>query len=327
MNTEEQLRQVLAEQSAAVPAPGDRWHEIEARAAAARRAEARRRVRRRVGGFGVVAVAACAAAALIALPALTHESTRRVVVTPGSQPTTGVTPQPTAPATTAPGQAPSTAPPPATTIPASGFSYQPLYPFRTLQEAAAWQASYRASGAQPWHLDPGQTTLSFTGFLGYSDVTTVLAVNNDSSGAHVTVGFPNPNGAPVTSAVVHLRRFGTANDAPWEVVGTDDSPDFSLTKPVYGATVRSPLNVGGAIIGVDENIRVQVLQLSSHTPLGVACCTPAGSSGAPWAATVTFHGATDSVLILAASTGGHLAAVERFTVTGVRTGGGTTPGL
>lgn len=326
MNTEEQLRQVLAEESAAVPAPMDRWHEIEARSASARRADSRRRARRRVGGIGVLAVAACAAA-LIALPALTHQSTRRVVVTPGSQPTSGVTQQPTAPATTSPLQAPTTAPQTATSLPASGFSYQPLYPFRTLQEAAAWQATYRASGAQPWHLDPGQTALSFTGFLGYSDVTTVWAVNNDSAGAHVTVGFPNPNGAPVKSAVVHLRRFGTAGDAPWEVVGTDDPPDFSLTKPAYGATVKSPLNVGGAIIGVDENIRVQVLQLSSLTPIGVACCTPAGNSGAPWAATVTYHGATDPVLILAASTGGHLAAVERFTVTGVRTSGGTTPGL
>lgn len=327
MNIEDQLTRALADESAGVPPPIDRWHEIEARATAARHAEARRRARRRVGGFGVVAVAACAAAALIALPALTHEPTRRVVVTPGSRPTTAVTPQPTAPGTTAPGQAPSTTPQPATTLPASGFRYQPLYPFRTLQEAAAWQAGYRASGAQPWHLDPGQTALSFTGFLGYSDVTTVLAVNNDSAGAHVTVGFPNPNGAPVTSAVVHLRRFGTASDAPWEVVGTDDSPDFSFTKPAYGATVKSPLNVGGAVIGVDENIRVQVLQLSSPAPLGVACCTPAGNSGAPWAATVTYHGATDAVLILAASTGGHLAVVERFTVTGVRTSGGTTPGL
>ncbi len=67
--------------------------------------------------------------------------------------------------------------------------------------------------------------------------------------------------------------------------------------------------------------------LQTHTPLGVACCTPAGNSGAPWAAKVSYHGASDQVLILAASTGGHLAAVERFTVTGVRTSGGTTPGL
>jgi hypothetical protein len=133
----------------------------------------------------------------------------------------------------------------------------------------------------------------------------------------------------VSSAVVHLRRFGSGNNAPWEVVGTDDTSTFSLTKPSYGAVVTSPFAVGGAITGVDENIRVEVLQLSSTTPIGTFCCQPAGNTGLPWSANVTFHGASDpgNVLIVAASTGGHLAAVERFTVTGVRTSGGSTPGL
>ena len=214
-----------------------------------------------------------------------------------------------------------------TTVPVAGSGYQPLYPFRTLQEATAWQASHQATGVQPWHLDPGLTALSFTGFLGYTDITTVYGVRTDAIGAHVTVGFPNPNGAPVNAAVVHLRRFGTAADAPWEVVGTDDTADFTLTTPRYGSVVKSPLTAGGAINGVDESIRVQVLQVSTTTPLGVFCCQPAGNSGAPWSAAVSFKGATDKVLIVAASTGGHLATVERFTVTGVRTSAGSTPGL
>jgi hypothetical protein len=335
MTVEDQLRQAMADHAAGIAMPADRWREIEVEATAARRVEARRRARRRTGGLTMLGLAAAAAAALIALPALTHEPTRRVAVTPANRPTTVVTPQPTAPTTAtagvtstpgSPGGSATTTVAP-TSVPAAGFAYQPLYPFRSLQEATAWQASYRASGAQPWHLDPGQTSLSFTGFLGYADVTTVFGVRTDATGAHVTVGFPDPNGSPVNAAVVHLRRFGTASDAPWEVVGTDDTANFSLTIPRYGSTVKSPLTVGGAIVGVDENIRVQVRQVSSSTPLGVFCCQPAGNSGAPWGATVAFKGATDKVLIVAASTGGHLAAVERFTVTGVRTGAGSTPGL
>jgi hypothetical protein len=43
---------------------------------------------------------------------------------------------------------------------------------------------------------------------------------------------------------------------------------------------------------------------------------------------VAFNGATDGVVTIAASTGGHLATVERFTVTGARTTAGPpTPGL
>ncbi|MDQ1393246.1 MAG: hypothetical protein QOF30_2223 [Acidimicrobiaceae bacterium] len=333
MTVEDQLRQAMADHTAGIGLAPDHWDEIEVQAAAARRVQARHRARRRAGGLTVLGVAVTAAAALIALPALTHESTHRVAVTPANRPTTIVTPEP-APTTVSPGATTvpgaTAAPGGVTTVPTTvptGFAYQPLYPFRSVQEATAWQASYRATGAQPWHLDPGQTSLSFTAFLGYSDVTTVFDVHTDATGAHVTVGFPNPNGAPVNSAVVHLRRFGTGTDAPWEVVGTDDTANFKLTTPRYGTVVKSPLTVGGAIMGVDESIRVQVLQVSSPTPLGVFCCQPAGNSGAPWGATVSFKGATDQVLIVAASTGGHLAAVERFTVTGVRTAGGSTPGL
>ena len=113
-------------------------------------------------------------------------------------------------------------------------------------------------------------------------------------------------------------RFGSGADAPWEVVGTDDT-DLSVTAPAYGATVTSPVTVGGRISGVDESIRVQVRQSSTESPLGESCCLPAGGSNTPWHTTVAFHGATDPVVTIVASTGGHLQGVERFAVTGVRT--------
>ena len=279
-------------------------------------------------------MAATAAAALIAIPALTHEP-RRVAVTPGNRPTTVVTPQPAPPrrrpGLTSPSPAPAVGSPrrrsPPTTTPVARFAYQPLYPFRTLQEATAWQASYQATGVQPWHLDPGLTALSFTGFLGYTDVTTVFGVRTDAIGAHVTVGFPNPNGAPVNAAVLHLRRFGTAADAPWEVVGTDDTARLQLSPPRGTGRSEVPADSGGrhrrrgrehqgpgAAAVVHDTARGLLL------PAGRQLGSPVGRRG-------LVQGATDKVLIVAASTGGHLATVERFTVTGVRTSAGSTPGL
>jgi hypothetical protein len=115
-------------------------------------------------------------------------------------------------------------------------------------------------------------------------------------------------------------RYGTGPDAPWEVVGTDDTT-FSLTTPAYGSLVRSPMVTGGRISGVDESIRVQVRQPSSAAPLGTSpCCTPAGGNDQPWNVKVSFSGASDPVLTVVASTGGHVADVERFTITAVRTG-------
>jgi hypothetical protein len=135
----------------------------------------------------------------------------------------------------------------------------------------------------------------------------------------VAVGFDNPSGQPFTAAVIHLVRFDAGPDGPWEVVGTDDT-NMSTTIPAYGSVVSSPVTVGGIITGVDESISVEVLQPSSASPLGRSCCLPAGGNASPWRVTVSFQGATDPVLTIAAATGGHLQTVERFTVTAVRTG-------
>jgi hypothetical protein len=311
---EDQLRDALAEHSAAIGPPPDRWHDIETRAAAIGAAGARHKSRRRVGTMAAMALAA-GAAALIALPALRHQPSRRVVTTPGASSSTVPTPGPT----TSP-PSPVVVAPPATPQ-AAAFGYQPLYPFQDQAAADAWRTSHRQTGVQPWHLDPAQTALTFSrGYLGYTDISTAFSSRIEGKEAFVTVGFPNPNGQPVNSAVVHLVRFGSAGDAPWEVVGTEDS-DFSLTTPRYGATVSSTVTVGGRITGVDENIKVEVLQQGSTTPLVVSPGTPGGGTRTPWSTTVAFRGATARVLTIAASTGGHLATVERFTVTGVQVAG------
>ncbi|WP_251022445.1 hypothetical protein [Streptomyces sp. ISL-10] len=216
--------------------------------------------------------------------------------------------------------APTTPTPTPKGTPALGsWSLQPVWPFATLAQAQAWERAYRAGGHQPWHGDPDQTALAFTrDYLGFKEIDRVSS--HKVSGRHARIGVAPTGPESGTAAVIHLVRFGTGPDAPWEVVGTDDTT-FSLTTPAYGSLVHSPLVTGGRISGVDESIRVQVRQPSSEAPLGTSpCCTPAGGNDQPWNVKVSFSGAHDPVLTVVASTGGHVAAVERFTVTAVRAG-------
>jgi hypothetical protein len=78
--------------------------------------------------------------------------------------------------------------------------------------------------------------------------------------------------------------------------------------------------VGGSVTGVDESLRLAVHQRSSGAPLGVFCCVAAGGTAGTWSAKVPFKDARDEVLTIVVTTGGHVAEVERFAVTGVRKG-------
>jgi hypothetical protein len=196
-------------------------------------------------------------------------------------------------------------------------SLQPLWPFASLEEVRSWQRSNRSGGHSPWHLDAAQTALSFTsGFLNFKGIDQVTSRKVNGDDAHIGVGARTEGDLTGTAAVVHLRRVGTGNDRPWEVVGTDDT-DLTLTTPAYGSHVTSPVRIGGRITGVDESIRIQIRRASKGTPVGTSCCVSAGGERTPWSARVTFTGTSGQVLTIAASTGGHLAEVERFAVTGV----------
>jgi hypothetical protein len=93
-----------------------------------------------------------------------------------------------------------------------------------------------------------------------------------------------------------------------------------LDRPAYGSTVSSPVTAGGKITGVDESIQVTVHTLSAQAPVGAYCCRAAGGTRSPWSATVTFQVTPGQVITIAAATGGHVAAVERFAITGARAG-------
>ena len=230
-----------------------------------------------------------------------------------------------APATTQPPRAPATTQAPTTPgtadltagLPAG---YLPLFPFASLADVRAWQASYESGGHQPWHRSPDLTATAFAAFLGYTEVTQVVGSTVGDSNAHVAVGIKLPDGRISTAAVIHLVLFGSGRYAPWEVVGTDDTT-LTLDRPAYGSTVSSPIRAGGTITGVDESIRVTMHTLPTQGPVGAYCCQAAGGTRSPWwSATVTFHATPGQVITIAAATGGHVAAVERFAVTGARAG-------
>jgi hypothetical protein len=230
----------------------------------------------------------------------------------GSAPATQL---PSTPATTQPPTTSGT-PPQAAGLPAG---YLPLFPFASLADVRAWQASYESGGHQPWHRSPDLTATAFAAFLGYTGVTQVAHSTVSGGDARVAVGIKLPDGRISTAAVIHLVLFGSGRYAPWEVVGTDDTT-FTVARPAYGSTVPSPVTVGGIITGVDESIRVTVHTLAAQGPAGAYCCRAAGGTRSPWSASVTFHAEPGQVITVAAATGGHVAAVERFAVTGAQVG-------
>lgn len=241
-------------------------------------------------------------------------------LSPSNQPSAGPTtdaPSTVSPTAAQPPPASPVTPTPSQPAPAA-FGYQPLWPFTSLAEAAAWQKASRSGGHQPWHLDAVHTALAFTtGYLQFTGVNVVVWHSIQGNEALVAVGYPIENRTPGTAAVLHLAKFGTGADAPWEVVGSKDTT-LTLTQPRYGATAGSPVTVGGTITGVDESIRVQVRQPSSEQPIGQTDGLPAGGENTPWSTTVTYQGATAPALTIVAVTGGHYTDVERFAITGIR---------
>ena len=287
-----------------------------------------RTVRRRRRAMALAAATVAVVLAVGALPRLGGDradvnvvggpADREMTTSPDDS-TPGTTPSTTgadAPSATGEDTGTTTSPPPDPDIIGDGF--QPLWPFATRAAATTWQEAYDTGGQQPWHLDAEQTALSFTtGFLGFTEIDQITSSDIGPDEAEVGVGYTNPDGGMSTAALIHLMRYGTGDDAPWEVVGTHDT-DLLLETPDYGTTARSPMTVAGYVTGVDESLRVQVRQSSSAESLGESCCLPAGGTEAPWETTVEFSGASDPAITVIASTGGHVQEVERFAITGLR---------
>lgn len=200
---------------------------------------------------------------------------------------------------------------------ADDFGYQPLWPFASQREADRWLSEGAAAGDAHWHSDPETTALLFTrDYLGFTEIDRVTAVNEHADEAWVGVGYALPNGEASTAATIHLARFGTLPEAPWEVVGSLDD-ELTLSTPPYGSTVGTLIDAGGTVSGVDESLHLQARQSSQPDALGAYCCVPAGGEGRPWSATFGISPPRPGALTLVVWTGGHVADVEKFAVTGL----------
>jgi hypothetical protein len=222
--------------------------------------------------------------------------------------------------TTPPAGTSTTAPPASGTGTATdsvGFGWQPLWPFGSVAAAVAWQAQ-AATGSQPWHLAADQTAITFCStYLGFSEVDRALTTVVKGDQAWVGVAGPVVEGTPHALAVLHLARIGTGPAAtrPWEVVGSEDTR-LTLTRPAYGAVVGRSVTVAGLITGVDESLRITVRSLD-HGVLGSVQGLSVGGHGDPWSTTLTVDNRVTTRATIVVSTGGHLADVEAFAITGV----------
>ncbi len=226
---------------------------------------------------------------------------------------------PAAPSPVTPGA--TTTSPPAAPVSLPWMSgRQMLYPFDDVAAARAWQQEYRQGGHSPWHRDAVLTAQSFTqGYLGYQNINRVVSQRVFGLWAWVGVGYDLPNGKIATAAVIHLVKLDMGADGPWEVVGTTDVAQLTLTQPAYGSTVTSPVTAGGRITGVDESLRILV-RSGGIDRAGEKSGIPAGGTDSWWSASVNFQAPGGTVLTIAVSSGGHTQAVERFAVTGLRAG-------
>lgn len=202
---------------------------------------------------------------------------------------------------------------------ASGYSfpYQPMWPFAGLEDADRWLRDGRPAGNDPWHADPRATALKFArDFLAFDELDRTTTLTEQPRDAWVGVGQGSPTGDNITVANLHLARFGPTGDAPWVVVGSEDT-GLTLERPGYGSPLKSGvIEVGGTISGVDESLHIQVRQSSEL--LGEFCCVPGGGERTPWSASVPVSTPRPGVVTVVVSTGGHVALVERFAVTALR---------
>lgn len=209
-------------------------------------------------------------------------------------------------------------------VPVGYLWYVPLWPFANYTQAQR-EATIGCPDNAECGLTAAQTALKFTQtYLGFTDITRVTSTSVTGDQARIGVGYLNPNGQPVTAAVLHLIRYeeyANTATAPWEVVGSEDTT-LSLEKPAYGSHVGYSFTVGGHIAGVDENIHVWVWALNDPSPVAEECCVAAGGDRQPWSQGVGIP----NLLVLGpqqvtpvtivASTGGHVQEHERFAIQG-----------
>ena len=202
--------------------------------------------------------------------------------------------------------------------PARGFELgsQPLWPFRTFADAEAWRAA-AAEGHQPWHADAAGTAALFTtSFLGFTEIDEITSTDVRADEAWIGVGYREEAGRPpVTSAVVHLVRFGPHADSPWRW-SAPATPASRWTPPATGPASRHRPRSAARSRAWTSAWSCRCAS-RRRGPARRGPVRAGGRRGLPWQTTVAWSGASDPALTVVVWTGGHVQDVERFAVTGV----------
>lgn len=192
-----------------------------------------------------------------------------------------------------------------------------LWPFVSLAQEQVWERANNArSSFEPWHTSAALTASKFTTVhLGFREMIYVTNVRVTGATATVGVAWKYPGGTQVsTAAVLSLIKLGRG----WTVVGSKDTY-LTLTLPVYGARISSPVVVGGRIWGVDESLNVKIVSSTAVRGRSPLPGTAAGGQGSQYFIRVSYSNpVSGTALAIVVSTGGHVTGVERFAITAVR---------
>ena len=185
--------------------------------------------------------------------------------------------------TTGPSSTPTPSAQPAPAFPVAGF-----YPFTTDGDEQHWEGD-NGPATNPNYLDPKELSLSFAAtFLGQPTINQVMSAKSEHGLELVTLGRMLTDGNSTRSVAVttvRLERYGKA----WIVVGADDpSGQLTMTSPLRGAQVSSPLVVTGPSYGVDEAITVDMRSVSGTLSTRTAHAS-FGNGSPPWSVSLPFR--------------------------------------
>ncbi|MFL6136256.1 MAG: TolB family protein [Frankiaceae bacterium] len=217
--------------------------------------------------------------------------------------------------------------PSGSTATVAGTPTTPVWPFTSYAQVQLWQQQYASGGQSPWHLDAKYTAQAFVDSLKLpQQQLKVLGLEPVAGGgaavriATTTTG----DGRPHELAVVRLMRWGTGDQAPWEVTGVSTA-GARIDSPAAGAAVGSPLTVHYTLDGgVEEDVYASVWDgqarlASGHAVVGGG----AQQAGLTFPAPQTSNGYVVVADIQGAS---GRSTLTRLVVTPVRfTGATTTP--
>jgi hypothetical protein len=293
---EDRLRQILQVEAEDLVPAGDGLRRIEQRLSERRTLRARL-----VPAVGIAGAVAVAAAAAITVSLTDHGSLKQ------PEQRASAAPDPTS--TACAGEAcaeptPSVSPSPAAPAVTTSANGTPVWPFTTDAQAAGWKAD---PGSRTWAADPVKVVAHLMADYLKLPGQATARINNDTGVAVVEV---SAGGRPVSQ--VRLERVGRAPDGPWSVTAAF-SGDITVSRPKSGDEVTPPLDVQGAVTGVDESVQVRlmtdVVLAEGHAPAGNVM---------PWSQPLRWTSTSWSVAALVTNTYDGKGDLHAVTVTAVR---------